>query len=229
MGVHPVHAALTTDYVKQLIQVKARQLTRHNGFNTSEQLDIEQDLTVHVLKAAHHFDPSRACVKTFIARVVDSAVAMILRDRRRLKRAAGFRSRSLEEAIFHSERGTGLLADLLDEADGCRRTGCDTTPSQERAELESDTQRVLAELPPQLQEIAARLVNATEAAIARDLGISRRQVRNAVEMIRARFQKAGLTEILPSPDTSRADGIGNKHPGPGRAGMKGLKHVQASV
>jgi biotin operon repressor len=50
---------------------------------------------------------------------------------------------------------------------------------------------VLADLPPHLQEIAARLVSATEAAIARDLGISRRQVRNAVETIRAHFQKAG--------------------------------------
>jgi RNA polymerase sigma factor (sigma-70 family) len=195
MGVHPVHAALTTDYVRQLLQVKARQLTSHNGFNTSEQLDIEQDLAVHVLRQAHHFDPSRACVKTFIARVVDSAVAMLLRDRRRLKRAAGFRSRSLEEALFHSEKGAGSLADLLDEADGCRRAGGNATSGQERAELESDTQRVLAELPPHLQKIAARLVSATEAAIARDLGISRRQVRNAVETIRAHFQKAGLSEI----------------------------------
>jgi FixJ family two-component response regulator len=73
--------------------------------------------------------------------------------------------------------------------------GGNATSGQERAELESDTQRVLAELPPHLQEIASRLVNATEAAIARDLGISRRQVRNAVETIRAHFQKAGLTEI----------------------------------
>jgi len=195
MGVHPVHAALTTDYVRQLLQVKARQLTGHRGFNSSEQLDLQQDLAVHVLKAAHHFDPSRGCVKTFIARVVDSAVAMLLRDRRRLKRAAGFRSRSLEEALFHSERGTGSLADLLDEADGCRRTGGDPTPGQQHAELASDTQRVLSALPPHLQEIAARLVNATEAAIARDLGISRRQVRNAVETIRAHFRKAGLTGI----------------------------------
>ena len=195
MGIHPVHEAISTQYIQQLIQIKARQLTGHIGFSPSERFDLEQDLAVHVLKQAHHFDPSRGCVKTFIARVVDSAVAMILRDRRRLKRAPGFRSRSLEESLFHSERGTGSLAELLDESDGCRRTGGDTVPGQERAELEVDTQWVLAELPPDLQEIAARLVDATEAAIARDLGISRRQVRNAVEAIRAHFQRAGLTEI----------------------------------
>jgi RNA polymerase sigma factor (sigma-70 family) len=195
MGVHPIHAALSSDYVKQLLQVKARQITGHIHFSPSERFDLEQDLAVHVLKQAHHFDPSRACVNTFIARVVDSAVAMLLRDRGRLKRAAGFRSRSLEEALFHSERGPGSLAALLDEDDGRRRIGVDATPGQERAELRSDTQQVLAELPPHLQEIAARLVNATEAAIARDLGISRRQVRGAVEAIRAHFRKAGLTGI----------------------------------
>ena len=194
MGVHPVHAALTSQYVRQLLQVKARQLTGHRGFNPSEQLDLQQDLAVHVLKQAHHFDPSRACVNTFIARVVDSAVAMLLRDRRRLKRAAGFRSRSLEEALFHGERGTGSLAELLDEADGCRRSGGEPVSDQERSDLRADTQRVLADLPPELQEIAARLVNATEAAIARDMGISRRQVRNAVEMIRAQFLRLSLDD-----------------------------------
>ncbi len=195
MGVHPVHAALTTDYIKQLLQVKARQLTWHRGFSSSERFDLQQDLAVHVLKQAHHFDPSRGCVNTFIARVVDSAVAMLLRDRGRLKRAAGFRSRSLADLIFHSERGRGSLANLLDEADGCRRTGGNAMPAQDRADLEADTRKAISDLPPHLQEIAIRRADATEAAIARDLGISRRQVRNAVEMIQAHFRKAGLTEI----------------------------------
>ncbi|MCY3020192.1 MAG: ECF-type sigma factor, partial [Planctomycetota bacterium] len=102
---------------------------------------------------------------------------------------------SLEEALFRSERGTRSLADILDEADGCRRTGGDPTPDQERAELASDTRRLLAELPPRLREIAIRRVTATEAAIARELGISRRQVHNALEAIREHFEKAGLTKI----------------------------------
>lgn len=195
MGVHPVHAALTTDYVKQLLQVKARQLTGHSGFSSSELHDLMQDLAVHVIKQAHHFDPQRSAVNTFIARVVDSAVAMILRDRRRLKRAAGFRSRSLEETLFHGERGTGSLAELLDEADGCRRIGGEITPALQQAELANDMQQVISQLPPQLQEIAKRLVNATEAAIARDMGISRRQVRNAVEAIREHFKEAGFSGI----------------------------------
>ena len=191
MSSEAVRAALTSEYVQNLLSTKSYQLCHRPSFRRWERPDLEQDLAVHVLRQAHHFDPSRACVKTFIARVVDSAVAMILRDRRRFKRAAGFRSRSLEEALFHSEKGAGSLADLLDEADGCRRTGGNPTPGQQYAELASDTQRVLSELPPPLQEIANRLINATEASIARDLGISRRQVRNAVETIRGCFRRAG--------------------------------------
>ncbi len=195
MGVHPVLAAITTDYVQQLIQVKARQLTHKPGFSRSDQEDLEQDLTVHVLKQAHHFDASRGCVHTFISRVVDSALAMQLRSRRRRKRAAGFRSGSLEDAILHGQKGKGSLADMLDEADGCRRSGADARSGQERAELQSDTRRVLAELPPNLQVIAALRGDATDAAIARELGVSRRQVHNAAQAIRAHFEKAGLTKI----------------------------------
>ncbi|MBE3123871.1 MAG: hypothetical protein IMZ65_03630, partial [Planctomycetes bacterium] len=86
MGVHPVHAALTTKYVQTLIRIKARAVARQPGFSQSDQDDLEQDLAIHVLKQAHYFDPDRGSVRTFIARVVDSAVAMMLRDRRRLKR-----------------------------------------------------------------------------------------------------------------------------------------------
>jgi hypothetical protein len=76
---------------------------------------------------------------------------MELRSRRRRKRAAGFRSRSLGDAILHGEKGKGSLDDMLDEADGCRRSGADATPAQERAELQFDTRRVLEDLPPDLQ------------------------------------------------------------------------------
>lgn len=194
MGVNPIHAALLTPYVQTLIRIKARQLTRKPGFNRSEREDLEQDLAAHILKQCHHFDPARGCANTFIARIVDSAVAMMLRDRGRMKRAAGFRPRSLEEVMFHRKKGPGSLEKLLDEADGCRRTGRDTTSGQARAELASDMRRAFSKLSPPLQELAARLIDAPEAAIARDLGISRRKVRDAVEMIQTHLQKAGLTE-----------------------------------
>jgi len=41
MGVHPVHAAVTTPYVQKLIAVRARQVVRQPGFCRSDQADVE--------------------------------------------------------------------------------------------------------------------------------------------------------------------------------------------
>ena len=55
-----------------------------------DRADIEHDLIGHVLKQADKYDPDRAAVNTFIVRVVETAAAMLVRDRGRLKRAGGF-------------------------------------------------------------------------------------------------------------------------------------------
>jgi RNA polymerase sigma factor (sigma-70 family) len=196
MGVHPVHAALSTEYVQTLIRIKARQLIRHPGFSRSDQEDLEQELRGHVLKQAHHFDPSLVCVNTFIARVVDSAVAMILRDRRRKKRAAGHRLQSLEGTTLLNEGEEKTLLDVLVDEDLHRRHGVHGAGDEERGDVSADTAAVLSRLAPDPREIAHLLMEgAREATIARALGISRRQVRSAVAAIRRHLKDAGLTEI----------------------------------
>jgi RNA polymerase sigma factor (sigma-70 family) len=196
MGVHPVHAALTTEYVQKLISIKARQLVRKPGFSRSDQPDAEQELVAHILRAAHLFDPGRGSVRTFIARVVDSAVAMILRDRRRLKRAAGFRVLSLADPAFSGTDHESTLAETIEEADLRRRCGGGVCRRDDEDRVQAiDLARILAGLPPHLQEMAGWLKEESEAAVARDLGISRRQVRKAVAQIREAFEAAGLAEI----------------------------------
>jgi len=196
MGTHPVHQALTTDYVKTLIQVKARQVTRHRGFRPGDQDDIEQDLIAHVLKQAHHFDPARGSVNTFIDRVIGSAIAMMLRDRKRLKRAAGLGAFSLENTFVgqcRRDRPT-TLSDVVREEHLRRRCGGRVGDDQRQTDLSLDVSQAMAGLTPRQREIARRLASAPEAAVARDMGISRRQVRNAVEAIREHFERAGLRE-----------------------------------
>ena len=195
MGVHLVHAALSTDYVRKLIIIKARQVVRKPGFSRSDQPDIEQDLVTHVLKKAHLFDPARATVQTFMARVVDSAIAMILRDRHRQKRAAGFHTKSLASMVLDHERKLRVLADMVSETDLRRRYGGDAPANEDIAVLVMDFSQVLADLSPELRDVAARLPGGTEASIARDLGKSRRQVRKAIAAIKEHFEAAGLTEI----------------------------------
>ena len=195
MGVHLVHAALATEYVQKLISIKARQLVRKPGFSRSDQPDVEQELVAHILKAAHLFDPARGSVRTFIAQVVDSAVAMILRDRRRLKRAAGFRVLSLADPAFSGTDRESTLAETIENADLRRRCGGACRRDDEDRVRTIDLAQILAGLPPHLQEMAVWLKEESEAAVARDLGISRRQVRKAVAQIREAFEAAGLSGI----------------------------------
>jgi len=193
MGVHPVHVAIATQYVQTLIRCKARQVTRQPGFSRADESDVAQDLRAHILKQAHHFDPSLACVNTFVARVVDSAVAMIIRDRWRLKRAAGLNLQSLEGSTLQHEGEEKALADVLVNDDLQRRYGTSGVPDEERREMSADLAQVLARLAAPLRKIAHLLMNdGNEASIARDLGMSRRRVRKAIAEIRRHFRQAGL-------------------------------------
>ena len=76
-----------TDYARTLIRFKARQLCRLHGFSRSDEEELQQDLWVAVVKQADNFDPQRSSLDTFIDRVVNTQVAMILRERRRKKRS----------------------------------------------------------------------------------------------------------------------------------------------
>ena len=197
MGTNPVRLALSTTYIQTLLKIKARQLARRWEFRDWEQPDLEQDLLAHVLKQAHHFDPSRGAVNTFIDRVVNSAFAMMVRGRRRLKRAAGFGAVSLDNTFVGCERDhlPVPLSHVVHEGhlSWCRAArGHD---DREQVDLAVDVACAMEGLTPRQREIAGRLVEATEAAVARDMGISRRQVRNAVLAIREHFRQAGLDDF----------------------------------
>ena len=169
-------------YARSLIQLKARQLCQHPGFGFSDQPDLEQDLTLALLRKLHLYDPRRgASEDTFAARVIDSAAKMILRASLRAKRAPGRRGRSLDA-------GGG---NVVSEVDGDRRRG--DSPSQlSELELQEAMASALAELTPIQAEVARRLGERPVAAVARELGVSRRQVNGVVAALRERFIQAGL-------------------------------------
>jgi DNA-directed RNA polymerase specialized sigma24 family protein len=197
MGIHPIHAAITTPYIEELIRIKAGRLIQRPGFRKSERSDMEQELKARVLKEAHLFDPARSSVNTFIDRVVQSAAGMIVRERRWVKHAAGFRLLSLEEPDFNGTHRESTLGENIGEADLYRRHG--RTPNQARNDGAQtlDVALALAPLPPIIRQIAARLADESETSIARSLGISRRQVRNAIPQIREALLAGGLGEIPP--------------------------------
>jgi len=193
MGTDPIRSALTSEYVQTLLKIKASQLARRPEFRKTDPADIEHDLITHVLKQADNYDPARSKPHTFVTRVVETAVAMLVRDRGRIKRAAGFRAVSLDSAAVSETGHETTMAALVSDEDLRRRCG-GQVDDQERTDLSIDIAQAMAGLTPQQRDIATRRVSATEVDVARQLGISRRQVHNAVLAIREHFEKAGLRE-----------------------------------
>jgi len=191
MGTGPARDAVFTAYAQSLIRFKAKQLARKPGFNRSEEDDLAQELTARLLARADQFDSARASANTFADRVIRSAIAMLMRDRRRQKRAAGFTAQSLERTCVVRGHGIATLRECLDPSHLSRRTGAGDDEAR-RAETIAAVVEAFRSLPPDLQDICRGLIDGSAASVARDLGISRRQVSAAIERIRSHFRAAGL-------------------------------------
>jgi len=194
MSIETVRAALTSDCISNLIKFKARQLLRRPEFRGAELEKVQQELTLHVAQKAHLFDPQRGHVIAFITVVVDTAAALMCRSRGQLKRGPGLQVQSLEGSALLNEGEMSLL-DRLVEDDLHRRRGGQGVPDQRRQDARIDLADALERLSPRLRQVAQLLMNdGGEASIARDLRMSRRQVRKAIDELRGHCRRSGLAE-----------------------------------
>ncbi len=106
MGRAPARTVVFTPYAEEIIKHKARQLARRTDLCRSDEHDFAQEMRRYLLSRFHHFDPQRSCYSTFVARVINSWIASLLREQRRQKRAAGRKTVSLD-----APRGSGEGAD----------------------------------------------------------------------------------------------------------------------
>jgi DNA-directed RNA polymerase specialized sigma24 family protein len=179
-------------YVQSLIRRKAEQLCRRRGFSRSDQTDLAQELTTRLLSKEGRYDPGRGASRdTFADRVIDTEVKMILRDRRRLKRAAGFTAQSLDGGAALVSGKAVPLMEVVAEEDRHRTTG-GCAKVVEATELSAALEHALAPLPAGVVAVAERLKLENVSGVARALGMSRRQVYAAMAQIKARLEEVGF-------------------------------------
>jgi RNA polymerase sigma factor (sigma-70 family) len=185
--------AILTAYASYLVGFKARQIVRRSGFTPSDREDVEHDLWLALASQAEHFDPSRASLNTFTDRVIESAAAMILRKRRQKKRAAGFHALSLDAAgaseVTEGGSGAGVSADDL-----ARRIGVNVRNEISCREHADAVHHALARMPEDVREVCRHLMGGTISSAARDLRITRRQVRKHLASARVFLERAGFGE-----------------------------------
>jgi len=188
----PIHLALTTKYVQNLLNAKARQLMRRPEFQMATPADIVHDLIKHILEQVDNYDPARSAPNTFITCVVETTVAMLVRSRKRHKRAIGYQSISLERAQFNTEQRNTVLGEIISECDLRRRCGGDIHDGQRNAELSADVATAIESLTARQQKIASGLISGSEVSVAREMNISRRQLRKEIMFIRRHFKRLEL-------------------------------------
>ena len=154
--------------------------------------DLEQCFALHVLSRLHSYDDRRADLGTFTDRILTNL------------------ARNLATAAYAEKRTADRTACSIEEADPCGPSvglpldsGAHASDWEEQIHLRRDVERVVLELPPQLQEICSRLSCGSVTDASRRSGLSRPSIYGRIERVRRAFKRAGLEQYVRPKPTSR--------------------------
>ena len=167
-----------TPYLLQQTALRASLLQTSFGFAADDWDDLRQDLALDCLRRLPRFDGSRGNWKGFVHGVVRNHACVLAS--RQLQR------RQFQRVEFDgdSELPDGSLIGKADQA-----------PAEDFRpflELGLDTERVLAELPEDLQRIAQYLAEMPISGVRRKTGLTLAQLNQRIRRIRAAFMAAGF-------------------------------------
>ncbi len=176
-------------YASGLIKFKARQLSRRSGFSRTDRADLEQELWTDLVGRLPRYDPGKASLNTFIARVVDRKVASILRYHLAAMRSPARNEASLNEPVLDCDGRVVERHQTTPEAAGTY---------QRIHDLRRDLAEVRASLPTDILRAVMDAIGlgGTVNSIAEDMGLSRRTVERHVSDLRRIFEDAGLRDYL---------------------------------
>jgi len=153
--------------------------------------DIEQELILAILQRSARFDSGKSQPQTFHARCLRNKAAEIVRYELRKKRRPKSMDPDSPQRIVprnedaESQEMRGLApAEPLAAGDG---------DDQQRA---MDVESVTRALPDDLQIVCRQLMNNSQIAVRKQLGLSKREMRNALSEIRNHFEAMGLRSYL---------------------------------
>lgn len=145
-----------TEYATKCIQHKDRQLAAMSAFRGEDAEDIEQDLTLHLLKRVGRHDESRGSYEKFVSVAVNNCAADMIQHRTRDRRDPG----DIASLDWHDGDNERPVAEPIDPHDDI--VGADTR---------MDVEAVLATLPEDLRRAAELLKTETIKGAAEKMGI----------------------------------------------------------
>jgi len=183
-------------YAKEVIRHKARQLIGKYGFTRDDYEDLQQEMTLDLLRRLGKYDPEKSALTTFVARVVNGKISTLIRHRKQEKRDYRCQVCSLNAPVESDTSESFDMDETLSQDDFDRQVG----RNADRLDLSLDFSRAMEELPDDLRQLAIRLQTQTMAEIARELGVPRTRLYDkGLTRLRKSFEDKGLREYLGSP------------------------------
>ena len=186
-----MYSDATVQYAGRIIGHRVRKLLGRAGLTKGDREDLEQQLMCDVLRRLRRFDPSRGAIGTFIARIVERHIAIILRDRRAPIRDYRRNACSLNDDLTGEDGETVERADAIDAQ--VNRPG---RSDEDRSQLILDVHQVVDGLPEDLRTLCVRLKTQTVTEISIQTGMPRTTLYDAIRRIRGHFEAAGMDGYL---------------------------------
>lgn len=184
-------------YARDVIRHKAWQLIGKYGFTFDDYDDLQQDMMLDLLRRIGKYDPEKAGLSTFVARIVDRKISNLIRHQRQMKRDYRQRVSPLDEQVDDRDGRQRGLDEILSQDAYDDEVGRHDRPDAERRDLTLDLTLVLDELPEDLRQLARRLQTRTVAEVARELGVPRSSLyEKGITRLRKIFEDRGLREYL---------------------------------
>lgn len=178
-----------------IVKRKVRQIVGRAGYTRQDKEDLEQELLTRLLQGLRSFDPDVAHRKSFVTAIVERAVATILRDAEAQKRDHR-RISSLQRLVDLTDEGPTELAETIGDREYNGRRCRDPRSDEDLAQLVTDLAEVIDSMPGELRDLAERMKTQSISAIAREIGVPRTTLNDAVRRLRQRFEQAGLRDYL---------------------------------
>lgn len=156
--------------------------------------DLEQDLSLHLLKRMPTFDPRKSDWPIFVAVVLTAWGVNLLRSRYAAKR--DYRRVGPLHQRVHTDEGRAELGQTFCQQKQDIRQGRSARCHAERVDLTQDVAEVLARLPDDQRELAEQLKHHSLAEVARRRDVPRSTLQTRVRQLREVFDRAGLREYL---------------------------------
>jgi RNA polymerase sigma-70 factor (ECF subfamily) len=189
MGTHAPHNLTEPELfalAEKIIRHRARMLIGLFGFTEHDVPDIQQELFLELYKRKENFDPEKGKESTYIARVVESKVLDLIKQRQAECRDWRRCRDSLNRTVTLPEVGVIEKIDTLEFEQS-------SDPL-----LILDVTLILERLPPDLQEFCQVLKYYNKNEALEDYPASRSAFFRKLQALKDIFMQAGFDEKFPS-------------------------------